>query len=202
MRIVKVEHFEADAGWRTFCFVKITTDEGLVGWSEYKENYWSPGLGQVIRKMAESVIGEDPRDVARLGAKLYAMTRMTAGGQSHQALSAIENACLDIKARALGVPVYALLGGAVRKRIPVYWSHCGTFQAQFPEIFEKLLGERTQLVSVTHMSNALGTINPVGRIVDLVHSRGVPVLLDGAQAIPHMAVDMQELYCDFRDGDG
>ncbi len=141
MRIVKVEQFEAKGGWRTFCFLKITTDEDLAGWSEYKENYWSPGLGAVIRKMGECVIGEDPRDAARLGAKLYAMTRMTAGGQSQEAIAAIENACLDIKAKALGVPVYELLGGAVRRRIPVYWSHCGTFQAQFPEIFEKVLRE-------------------------------------------------------------
>jgi L-alanine-DL-glutamate epimerase-like enolase superfamily enzyme len=139
MRIVKVEDFEADGGWRTFCFLKITTDEGLAGWSEYKENYWSPGLTHVIRKVAESVIGEDPRAVGRVSAKLHAMTRMTAGGQSHQAVAAIENACLDVKAKALGVPVYALFGGPVRSRIPVYWSHFGTFQAQFPDIFEKVL---------------------------------------------------------------
>ena len=140
MRIVKVERFEADGGWRPFCFVKITTDEGLVGWSEYKEHLWSPGLGEVIRRMAESVIGEDPSAVGRLSSKLYAMTRMTAGGQSHQAIAAIENACLDIKAKALGVPVYALFGGPIRTRIPVYWSHFGTFQAQFPDLFEKVLG--------------------------------------------------------------
>ena len=140
MRIVKVEDFEADAGWRTFCFLKITTDEGLAGWSEFKENYWSPGLTMVIRKLAPSVIGEDPRAVGRLSAKLHAMTRMTAGGQSHEAVAAFENACLDVKAKALGVPVYALFGGPIRTRIPVYWSHCGTFQAQFPDIFEKVLG--------------------------------------------------------------
>ena len=140
MRIVKAEDFEADGGWRSFCFLKLTTDEGLVGWSEFKENYWTPGLTAVIRKMAQSVIGEDPREAGRISAKLHAMTRIAAGGQSHQAVAAIENACLDIKAKALGVPVYALFGGPLRRRLPVYWSHCGTFQAQFPELFEKLLG--------------------------------------------------------------
>jgi len=65
------------------------------------------------------------------------------------------------------------------------------------EEFEKLLSERTKLVSVAHMSNALGTINPVKRIVELAHARGVPVLLDGAQAIPHMQVDVRDLDCDF-----
>lgn len=63
--------------------------------------------------------------------------------------------------------------------------------------FAALLSENTKLVSVTHMSNALGTINPVKRIVELAHAKGVPVLLDGAQAIPHMAVDVQDLDCDF-----
>ena len=65
------------------------------------------------------------------------------------------------------------------------------------EEFEKRLGERTALVAVCHVSNALGTINPVKRIIDAAHARGIPVLLDGAQAVPHLAVDVQELDCDF-----
>jgi cysteine desulfurase/selenocysteine lyase len=63
--------------------------------------------------------------------------------------------------------------------------------------YERLLNERTRLVSVVHVSNALGTINPVRQIVELAHRRGVPVLLDGAQATPHLAVDVQALDCDF-----
>ena len=63
--------------------------------------------------------------------------------------------------------------------------------------FEALVGERTKLVSVTHMSNALGTINPVEEIVRIAHRRGVPVLLDGSQAAYHMPVDVQALDCDF-----
>ena len=63
--------------------------------------------------------------------------------------------------------------------------------------FEKLLNDKTKLVSVVHMSNALGTINPVKQIIAAAHSRNIPVLLDGAQAIPHMTVDMQDLDCDF-----
>ncbi|MDD5460490.1 MAG: cysteine desulfurase [Methylococcales bacterium] len=63
--------------------------------------------------------------------------------------------------------------------------------------FEKLISDKTRLVSVVHMSNALGTINPVKRIVAAAHAKGIPVLLDGAQAIPHMAVDVQDLDCDF-----
>jgi cysteine desulfurase/selenocysteine lyase len=63
--------------------------------------------------------------------------------------------------------------------------------------FEKLLGDKIKLVSVVHMSNALGTINPVKKIIAAAHAKGIPVLLDGAQAIPHMTVDVQDLDCDF-----
>jgi cysteine desulfurase/selenocysteine lyase len=63
--------------------------------------------------------------------------------------------------------------------------------------FERLLNPRTKLVSVVHVSNSLGTVNPVKRIIELAHSRNVPVLLDGAQSAPHMPVNVQELDCDF-----
>jgi len=65
------------------------------------------------------------------------------------------------------------------------------------EEYAKLLNPRTRLVGVTHVSNALGTVNPVREVVRLAHGQGVPVLLDGAQAVPHMKVDVQELDCDF-----
>lgn len=65
------------------------------------------------------------------------------------------------------------------------------------EEFERLLGPRTRFVSVTHVSNALGSVNPVRRIVELAHARGVPVLIDGAQAAPHARLDMLALDCDF-----
>jgi cysteine desulfurase/selenocysteine lyase len=65
------------------------------------------------------------------------------------------------------------------------------------DALEALVGERTKLVSVTHMSNALGTITPVAEIVRIAHHRGVPVLLDGSQAAYHMPVDVQALDCDF-----
>ena len=63
--------------------------------------------------------------------------------------------------------------------------------------YEKMLSPRTKLVSITHVSNALGTILPAAQIVRMAHAHGVPVLLDGAQAVPHMPVDMKELDCDF-----
>jgi len=63
--------------------------------------------------------------------------------------------------------------------------------------YESLLSSRTKLVAITHVSNVLGTVNPIKQIVEMAHSQGVPVLVDGAQATPHMPVDVQKLGCDF-----
>jgi len=65
------------------------------------------------------------------------------------------------------------------------------------EEYLKLLGPRTRIVGVTHVSNALGTVNPVREMIAAAHEKGIPVLVDGAQAVPHMSVDMQALDCDF-----
>lgn len=63
--------------------------------------------------------------------------------------------------------------------------------------FEKLFNERTKFVGLIHVSNALGTINPIKRMIDFAHQHDVPVLIDGAQAAPHLAIDVQALDCDF-----
>lgn len=65
------------------------------------------------------------------------------------------------------------------------------------EVYESLFNERTKFVGVVHISNALGTINPVKQMIAFAHARGVPVLVDGAQAAPHLTVDVQDLDCDF-----
>jgi cysteine desulfurase/selenocysteine lyase len=63
--------------------------------------------------------------------------------------------------------------------------------------YDALLNERTKLVAITHVSNALGTVNPINKMIDQAHKYGVPVLIDGAQSAPHMLVDVQDLDCDF-----
>jgi cysteine desulfurase/selenocysteine lyase len=65
------------------------------------------------------------------------------------------------------------------------------------EALRGMLNEKTRIVAVNHVSNTLGTVNPIRQIVDIAHSHGIPVLVDGAQAISHFAVDVQELGCDF-----
>ena len=128
MRIAKIEDLHCNAGWRTWSFLKITTDDGVVGWAEYDESYGSRGLSAVIRALAEHLVGRDPRPVERITAMLYGLTRQAPGGLIQQAIAAIENALVDVKARALGVPVAELLGGPVRDRLRLYWSHCGSYR--------------------------------------------------------------------------
>lgn len=128
MRIARIDDLHCDAGWRVFSFLKITTGDGIVGWSEYNESYGSKGLTAIIRALGERLIGQDPRPFERISATLSAITRQAPGGINQQAIAAIENALIDIKAKSLGIPVYALFGGPVRERLPLYWSHCGSYR--------------------------------------------------------------------------
>ena len=134
MKVKGYEVFKCDAGWRTFSFLKIVTHDGIVGWSEYNESFGSPGLSGVIEAMMPSVIGMDPMDIELVNAVLATRSTQSRGGVVRQAVAAIENALLDIKGKALGVPVYQLFGGKLRDRIPVYWSHCGSYRMRNPEI--------------------------------------------------------------------
>ena len=120
MKITAVESLHADAGGRNFDFLKITTDAGIVGWSEYNESFGGPGVSMVIDRLAPSLLGKDPRAWEAHVALMYALRRQATGGVIQQAIGAIENALLDVKARALGIPVYELLGGRQRDRVPVY----------------------------------------------------------------------------------
>jgi L-alanine-DL-glutamate epimerase-like enolase superfamily enzyme len=133
MKISRIVDLHADAGWRVFSFLKIETDAGLIGWSEYNESYGSKGLTVVIMKLAEMLIGQDPRPVELITANLYARTRQAPGGIIQQAIAAIENALVDVKAKALGVPVCEMLGGPIRDRLRLYWSHCGTYRLHHAE---------------------------------------------------------------------
>jgi cysteine desulfurase / selenocysteine lyase len=82
--------------------------------------------------------------------------------------------------------------GAALKVVPI--DDTGALDA---DAYERLLSERTRLVAITHLANALGSITPVERIIGAAHAKGVPVLLDGAQAIAHLPVDVRALDCDF-----
>ena len=134
MKITKLEDFHVDCGWETYSFLKISTDEGLVGWSEFSESR-RRGMTASSTAWRELLIGQDPRAIGRIDASLYRHLAPTAGRAAPRTPSApIQNACLDIKGKALGVPVYELFGGAVRDRMPVYWSRCGVLRARCADI--------------------------------------------------------------------
>ncbi len=131
VKVTAVETLHCDAGWRNYHFCKISTDEGVVGWSEFDEGFGSPGVSTVIEALAGRLIGQSVHHHDRIHTELFAATRPGAGSVVGQGLGAIENALLDAKAKALGVPVYVLLGGKQRDRIRVYWSHCGTWRIAY-----------------------------------------------------------------------
>ena len=132
MKVTSIETLSCDAGWRDYHFVKLTTDAGVVGWSEFDEGFGAPGVDAVIHRLAPRVVGQPVGAHERLYAELYCATRPAAGGIVALAMGAIENALIDAKAKGLGVPVYELLGGKVRDRIRVYWSHCATWRINHP----------------------------------------------------------------------
>ena len=135
MRVERIETLACDAGWRNYHFVKLVTDDGVVGWSEFDEAFGPPGLATVIERYASRLIGEMVHDHERLYATLAATARPAPYGLSAEALGAIENALLDAKAKALGVPVYDLLGGKQRDVVPIYWSHSASWRINHPTLY-------------------------------------------------------------------
>lgn len=130
MRITRVEPFHCDAGWRPWTFVKVETDEGLVGWGECSDSRNPLGVAGCVRDFQQLLVGEDPSAIERLYWDMLRAARQNLGGVSHKAIAGIELALWDIKGKALDVPVYALFGGPMRDRMQLYWSHCGTTRAR------------------------------------------------------------------------
>lgn len=132
MLVSSIDTLHADAGWRNYHYLKLSTTDGVVGWAEYDEGVRAPGVTGIVDQLARHVVGEDAFDHEARVDRLRTLTRPAPGSSVGMAIGAIENALLDAKARALGVPCYALLGGKVRDRIRVYWSHCGTWRISLP----------------------------------------------------------------------
>jgi L-alanine-DL-glutamate epimerase-like enolase superfamily enzyme len=135
MKVARLETLYCDAGWRPWIFLKATTDDGAVGWAEITDSHGSPhGLAGIVEDLAPQVVGRDPRAVERIVWDLFRATRQSPGSVIQKAIGGIENALLDLKGKALGVPVYELFGGPTRDTVDVYWSHCGTTRARAWEV--------------------------------------------------------------------
>ena len=95
-QIRSVETLACDAGWRNYHFVKIVTEDGIVGWSEYDEGFGAPGVTAAIERLSARVVGKDAFQHERIYAELFSATRPAAGGVVALAIGAIENALLDV----------------------------------------------------------------------------------------------------------
>jgi L-alanine-DL-glutamate epimerase-like enolase superfamily enzyme len=135
VKVASLETLFCDAGWRPWIFLKATADDGSVGWAEITDSHGSPrGLAGIVEDLAPVVVGRDPRPVEGVYWDLYRHTRQSPGSVIAKAIAGVENALLDLKARALGVAVHELFGGPTRETIPAYWSHCGTTRARAWEV--------------------------------------------------------------------
>ena len=133
VRIRSIETLSCDAGWRNYHFVKLTTEDGVVGWSEFDEDFGPRGLTNVIELYAPLFVGADIFNHERTYMQVAATARPAPSGLPAEAFGAIENAMLDAKAKILGIPVHQLLGGKHRDEIQVYWSHCASWRISHPD---------------------------------------------------------------------
>lgn len=138
-RIAAIETLSCSAGWRNYYFVKISTEGGIAGWSEFDEAFGSPGVGSIIRQLGPRLVGQSVMQHERIWSDLHCVTRPGSGGVVDQALGAIENALIDAKAKLLQVPCYELLGGKLRDELRVYWSHCVTWRASRAPFYQPVV---------------------------------------------------------------
>ena len=134
MKITAIEPITCDSGigGRDWLFVKVTTDEGIVGWGEGYDWHAGSVLAEAIRVLGQELIGEDPRRIDLIGRRFWDVGKAGVP-ERMKVLAAIEIALYDIKGKWLGVPVYELLGGLYRDRLPLYWSHFASYRAIDPE---------------------------------------------------------------------
>jgi L-alanine-DL-glutamate epimerase-like enolase superfamily enzyme len=116
-------------------YCAVRTDAGITGYSEFGNGKLARGLPGLVQDLAVGLIGEDARPVEKLYFDLYRRTRHAWGGAMQMAIAGIELALWDVKAKALGVPVYELVGGPFRTTQRLYWSHLATYRAHKPEMF-------------------------------------------------------------------
>ncbi|MCS0505009.1 mandelate racemase/muconate lactonizing enzyme family protein [Ancylobacter mangrovi] len=135
MKITRADILHAAFGWRTISFLRLETSDGIVGWSEYTDGPGSSntGISAVVAALAEQIVGRDPLAIEAIAARLGSLISQAPVGLNQQAVAAIVNALLDVKGKALGVPVRELLGGTLRERVPLYWSHCVGYRARYPK---------------------------------------------------------------------
>lgn len=133
MKVTQIETLSCDGGWRTLSFVKISTDAGITGYAEANCLHSAPMLVAAIQHLGHHIVGANPMNTEAARLKLYNATIRQVGGLAQQAIAAIDAALLDIKGKALGVPVHQLFGGPVWEKIRVYYTHVGRPEPMHPD---------------------------------------------------------------------
>jgi galactonate dehydratase len=134
VKITRIKTFIVDGGFRPWTFVKIeTSDPGLVGWGDCTD-WGSPGpVAATVERYAEWVVGRDPMQVEAIWWMLANASERHTGGLAWKAMAGIDSALWDIRGKVLNAPVWQLLGGKMRDRLRLYWSHCGSVRARHAE---------------------------------------------------------------------
>lgn len=149
MKIKKVKTFLVDGGFRPWTFVKIETDDGIVGWGDCTD--W--GSANIISKMVEdlgaSIIGLDPLNTDYIWQKFTNFNLRHEFGIAHKAMSGIDSALWDIRGKYFNAPVWMLLGGKLRDELPLYWTHFGfTRMKAYREVGYKKLSTPDDLAAM------------------------------------------------------
>ena len=134
MKITAIKTFLVDGVFRPWTFVKVETDQpGLIGWGDCTDWGAARPIAATVECYSEWVIGRDPMQVEAIWWDLAAASVRHTGGIAWKAMSGIDSALWDIRGKVLGAPVWQLLGGKMRDRLGLYWSHCGSMRSRHAE---------------------------------------------------------------------
>jgi galactonate dehydratase len=162
VRIVELETLPVGAGWKNWLFVRVHTDEGIVGLGEGTLNGFATTIEAAVRELSHLVIGEDPRDVRRLSKRLVERVSNDGGHIHKTAVAAIEVACWDILGKSLGAPIHRLLGGPVRETVPAYangWYRTERTPEAFVEAAEGVVARGFKALKLDPFGTAQGFIS-------------------------------------------
>lgn len=138
MKIKNIKVFNYTAGWREWSFIKIETDRKINGWSECTDTFKNlNGFCGIIEDFKFLILEENALNIERIIWKLKSKSKSNPGSLIQRAISAVENALWDIKAKNIQKPVYELFGKKQRQEMEIYWSHCGTTRVRTPKLLKK-----------------------------------------------------------------
>ena len=147
MKVTRIKSFPVvDAERRTYFIVKVETDEGIHGLGEAGIRFWGSAIEKAVEHLSELVIGQDPFGTERLWQHMYRSSFFPADKVYSCAISAIDIALWDIKAKAVGIPVYKLLGGPVRDKVVCYPHTQGKDDAELVQRCMKAVDEGWKFV--------------------------------------------------------